>query len=147
MPIRELTIERRLVGTVGQTETFHCHYVVRTSEETEAKAADFTILQVVTAAAGSPSALVFQNVSNAVRLFGRTLAGTDGTHDEHTKFTTAGASYNIQYRDIPPVGDATPPQFYSLAEVIAADGSPSQADFDAVTAALIAFGDAAASYP
>ena len=147
MPIRELTIERRLVGTVGQTESFHCHYVVRTSEETEAKAANFTILQVVTAAAGSPSAPTFQNVSNAVRLFGRTLAGTDGTHDEHTRFTSAGASYNIMYRDIPPVGDATPPQFYSLAEVIAADGSPSQADFDAVTAALIAFGDAAADYP
>ena len=147
MPIRELTIERRLVGTVGQAESFHCHYVVRTSEETEAKAADFMISQVVTAAAGSPSALVFQNVSAAVRLFGRTLAGTDGTHDEHTKFTSAGASYNIMYRDIPPVGASTPPQFYTLAEVIAADGSPSQADFDAVTAALTAFGDAAANYP
>lgn len=146
MPIRELTIERRLVGTVGQTESFHCHYVVRTNEETEAKAADFTIAQVVTAAAGNPAAIVFQNVSNAVRLFGRTLAGTDGTHDEHTRFTTAGASYNILYRNIPPVGDATPPQFYTLAEVIAADGSPSQANFDDVVASFVAFGDAAAGW-
>jgi len=142
-----MTVERRIVGTINQAESFHCHYMVRASEEAEAKAADFTIAAVVAAAAGSPSALVFQNVSNAVRLFGRALAGTDGTHDEHTKFTTAGASYNIQYRDIPPTGGGTPPQFYSLAEVIATDGSPSQADFDAVTAALIAFGDAAANYP
>lgn len=147
MTIRHMTVERRVVGTINQAETYAIHYVVRADEDTPAKAADFMVAAVVAAAGGNPSPTVFTNVSAAVRLYGRTLAGTDGTHDEHTEFSDDGAGgYNIMYRDIPPTGESTPPQYYTLAAVKAAPGAPSGADFDAVIAALISFGDAAAGY-
>jgi hypothetical protein len=146
MTIRELTVERRVVGTVNQAEEYHCHYVVRASEDAYAYSAYFMIIQVVTWANGSPSAGVFQAVSTAVRLFGRALAGADGTHDEHTKFRTNGAGYDIQYRDIPPIGATPPAVSYTLADVIASPGAPPQASFDAVVSALVTFGDTASGF-
>lgn len=147
MPIRRMTVYRRIVGTVNQAEEFHLHYVVRTDDATEAKAADFRALDLL-GEPGAPSEATFANVSGAVRLYGRTLAGKDGSEDEETEFESIAGSddFVIWYRSVPSTGTADPRKRYLLSAVKAAPGAPSEADFDAVVDAIIAYGDDASGY-
>jgi hypothetical protein len=145
MTIRSLTVERRVVGTINQQPSFACHYVTRSNDESPALAADFMIAAAIAHANGSPSAGTFVACSEAVRAYGRALGGTDGSHDEHTEFTGAGPDYAIKFRDIPPIGNPPSPRRYTLQDVKDAPGVPSAADFDAVVAAMIAYGDSVAA--
>lgn len=90
----------------------------------------------------------FEAVIGAIQAFGRALAGTDGTHDERARLVTRdeGATVEIWFIDVPPVGDPSDPFYYTLAEVKATPGAPSGADFDAVTAKFIAYSDSVSGY-
>ena len=147
MTIRDMSVDRRVNGTVDGAEVFSCHYVVRASLDAAAKPADFTAEQVIADAAGSPSPAVFANVIGALQLHGRAALSSPDTNDEEARITDDGAgSYNILFRSIPPVGEAIAPARYTLADVKAAPGAPDGADFDAVIAAFVTFGDAEAGY-
>ena len=144
MPLREMTVQRRVDGTIDGAIEFHIRYVVRADLLTDPKVAEFKALDLL-AAPGAPSQGTFLAVSGAVRSYGRAAAGTDDQHDEHTHFNTDGDDYQIGYRYMQPSG---PPitRTYTLAAVRAAPGAPSAEDFDAVIAHLISYGDAAAGY-
>ncbi len=144
MPIREMTVQRRVDGTIDGAVEYHIHYSVRTDALTEPKTKDFRALDML-AAPGAPSQGVFLAVSGAVRAYGRAAASTDDQHDEHTHFFTDGDDYQIGYRYLPPSG---PPitRTYTLAAVRAAPGAPPAEDFDAVTDFLVSYGDSAAGY-
>ena len=144
MPIREMTVERRTVGTMNGAIEYHIRYSVRTSLLTDPLVAEFRAVDFL-AAPGAPSQGTFLAVSGAVRAYGRALASTDDQHDEHTHFVTDGDDYQIGYRYLPPSG-APITRAYTLAAVRAAPGAPSEADFDAVTDFLVSYGDAAAGY-
>lgn len=147
MTIRNMSVDRRVNGTVDGAEVFSCHYVVRANVDAAAKPADFTAAAVIVAAAGTPSPTVFGNVIGALQLYGRGLLSSPDTNDEEARITDDGAgSYNILFRSIPPVGEAIAPARYTLADVKAAPGAPSSADFDDVIAAFVSYGDAAAGY-
>jgi hypothetical protein len=145
MTIRSLTVKRRGVGTIDQQPAYACHHKTAPDADTAPAVADFMVALAVAFAGGSPSAGVFAAVSEAVRAYGRALMGTDGSHDEHTEFTGTGPDYAIKFRDIPPVGDPPEPKRYTLQDVKDAPGAPSGASFDAVVAALIAYGDSVAA--
>ena len=147
MPIREMTVTRRTRGTINQAVEIHIHYVVRTDESATAKPADFRAITLL-AAPGAPSALVFSNVSEAVRAYGRAEVGGTTADDEHTRFesTDDPDEFVIWYHNTAPVGESLPPARYLLSTVKAEPGAPSEADFDAVVDFLISYGDAAAGY-
>ena len=145
MTIRTLSVDRRVVGTIDQQPSFTCHYTTRPDENSQALAADFMIAAAVAYAGGSPSAPTFLAVSEAVRAYGRALAGTDGTHDEYTHFSGTGPNYDVIFRDVPPVGAPTNPVWYTLQDVKDVPGAPPGSSFDAVIAAIIAYGDSIAS--
>ena len=144
MPIREMTVQRRVDGTIDGAVEYHLRYSVRASVLTDPLVAEFRALDML-AAPGAPSQGVFLAVSGAVRAYGRAAASTDDQHDEHTHFFTDGDDYQIGYRYLPPSG---PPitRTYTLAAVRAAPGAPSAEDFDAVTDFLVSYGDSAAGY-
>lgn len=147
MPTREMTVERRVFGTLNGAVEYHIEYTVYPGDDALPLRANFTAAQLL-AANGAPSQVVFTNVSGAVRVYGRTLAGTSGTSGEYTHFRTnqGGDGYDIVFRDVPSTG-APVVRFYTLADVIAdANGNPSQANFDAVTDFLVTYGDSAAGY-
>lgn len=147
MPLREMTVERRVFGTINGAVEYHIEYTVYPGGDAlPLRPPTFTAAQLL-AANGAPSEAVFTNVSGAVRTYGRTLAGTNGTNGEYTHFRTnqAGDDYDVVFRDVPSAG-APIVRFYTLASVRAAQGAPSEADFDAVTDFLVSYGDAAAGY-
>lgn len=144
MPLREMTVQRRVDGTIGGAVEYHLRYSVRASVLTDPLVAEFRALELL-AAPGAPSEATFLAVSGAVRAYGRAAASTDDQHDEHTHFFTDDDDYQIGYRYLPPSG---PPitRTYTLAAVRAAPGAPSAEDFDAVTDFLVSYGDSAAGY-
>lgn len=146
MPIREMNVERRRDGTIDGAIEYHIQYSVRPDPVSAPLRAPEFLAAALLAAPGAPSETVFVATSGAVRAYGRALASTDDQHDEHVRFVTSdAATFSIVYRYLPPSG-APVIRTYDLASVIAAPGAPSQGDFDAMTAFLISYGDAAAGY-
>ena len=148
MSYRELAVTRRQFGGINQAETIFCHTISRANEDADSFQADFTAPDVIAFAAGTPDLATFEAVIGAIQAFGRALAGTDGTHDERARLVTRdeGATVEIWFIDVPPVGDPSDPFYYTLAEVKATPGAPSGADFDAVTAKFIAYSDSVSGY-
>lgn len=147
MPIRRVTVERRVVGTIDQAEELHCHYVVRADDQSPAFAADFTSAEVIAAAEGSPDEATFLGVIGAIKAHGRALGGTDGTHDEGAELvTTDGVTVLVSYRDVPPIGNPPQPIVFTLEDVQDDDGAPPELAFAAVLWAFAGYGDAASGF-
>lgn len=145
MPVRKMKVERRIFGTVDGAEEFHCRYTV--GSDVDGLVANFTLAEAIAAAGGSPSEATILAVVGALQAHGRALAGTGGTNDERATIETADAvTFTLKFRDVPSSGLGPPPVEYTIADVIADPGAPSQGDFDAVIAFFLDYGDSAAGY-
>lgn len=148
MPVRKMKVERRIFGTVDGAEEFHCRYTV--GQDVEGLAANFTLAQAIYAASqtpGAPSEATILACVGALQAHGREIAGTDGTNDERATIETDDAvNFTLKFRDVPSAGNGPPPVTYSIADVIADPGAPSEGDFADVITFFVGYGDAAAGY-
>lgn len=145
MITRRMEVARRVHGTPNGAEVFDCHYKVQDGETSAPRVADFTAADVIASAGGTPTPVTFGAVIVALQIYGRTALSSDPANDEEAVIVDDGSGdYAVRFRTIPPVGSGVPPVSYTLDDVKGAPGAPASADFDAVIAAFVAFGDSAA---